>query len=477
MFRTSVVALLLLVFLCQPSTVVAGDEKNVLVKYSMNIDFKILIGKIEEIVTKTQQGLGGSGNARCINICTQTGGTVDDIGKCYTCAGTENQRSPLLLANEKLVITVAGTAPKSKVILVDDLDQLIRPIPANVGGELNIVTTTISTTSPTPPTPPTPPSPVGEKAVVVKYSIALDFDILVKNADQITTETQKSLGGTGTGMCTDICSQKSSTNLEDVDNCHTCSGVKQLRQVSALETSKLWVIAITGTAKQEDTDFSDDLKRIIGAIVTKAGGELRTITVLYSNTPNETPLTPQSTEAEKGVLVKYSMSFDFDTLVKSTSDIATATQKSLGGRGVGKCVNICAQTGDDIANVGECFSCSGVKQHQRATVLALDKWVVSISGTAPVSRDGFSTELMKAIRAVITPLGGELHTLTTSSTYIEGPSDSDDSISGGAIAGIVIGCVAGIVIVLLVVYFFCKSRESEDETEMEEPKNIPDSTV
>eukprot|EP01060_Flectonema_neradi_P019475 TRINITY_DN2663_c0_g2_i1.p1 TRINITY_DN2663_c0_g2~~TRINITY_DN2663_c0_g2_i1.p1 ORF type:complete len:400 (+),score=108.56 TRINITY_DN2663_c0_g2_i1:47-1246(+) len=371
-----------------------------------------------------------------------------------------------------------------------------------------------------------------EKAVLVKYLIALDFNTLIRTVDQITTETQKTLGGTGDGTCINICVPQPGNTIETTGRCYSCSDSERLRRGAALDTSERWVVAVSGTANRNENSFSENLEEAVRPVVTNAGGQLHSITVLSVNTqpdspeeapeeideppredevpndaPNDVPKDapkdgseetpkeapkevsgeapkeePQTPSAEKVVLVKYSMSFEFDSLVKATPDITSKTQETLGGSGDGKCVNFCTQTGDNMESIGECFSCSGVKQQRQLSAQALGKWVVTVSGTAPVDKDDFSSDLLLVIRALIHPLGGELHAVVATTANIDEPAvstDSDDSLSGGAIAGIVIGCVVGVIVILLLVYCLaCKSDSEYHNNEMAVyPKALPDTTV
>eukprot|EP01060_Flectonema_neradi_P019706 TRINITY_DN26_c1_g1_i1.p2 TRINITY_DN26_c1_g1~~TRINITY_DN26_c1_g1_i1.p2 ORF type:complete len:452 (+),score=84.77 TRINITY_DN26_c1_g1_i1:2079-3434(+) len=179
---------------------------------------------------------------------------------------------------------------------------------------------------------------------------------------------------------------------------------------------------------------------------------------------------------EKTVVVKYSITLDFNVLVKNMLLLTTATQQSLGGTGVGKCVNICSQIADDIEQTSECFSCSGTTIPKRSALIQSTKWVVTVTGTAVVTKDKFVADLDRVISAVVENLGGSLHTVTASSTFSNVVIDSnDDSLSGGAIAAIVVGSIAALVILVLVLYCFVCSAKDTPANEENEMQKSPDS--
>ena len=57
---------------------------------------------------------------------------------------------------------------------------------------------------------------------------------------------------------------------------------------------------------------------------------------------------------------------------------------------------------------------------------------------------------------------------TAEATYAELEAKSNKKLSGGAIAGIVIGCVAFVAIVCFLLWFFLFKKKKEDK---DEPKN------
>eukprot|EP01060_Flectonema_neradi_P031137 TRINITY_DN464_c0_g2_i9.p1 TRINITY_DN464_c0_g2~~TRINITY_DN464_c0_g2_i9.p1 ORF type:complete len:504 (+),score=118.46 TRINITY_DN464_c0_g2_i9:54-1514(+) len=204
-------------------------------------------------------------------------------------------------------------------------------------------------------------------------------------------------------------------------------------------------------------------------------------------TPAPSSPTPQPHPAtqEQRVGVNFGITIEFDTLVASSPSLTTKTQAALeGSEGGAACVSICGteQTGTVFTPTAECYSCSGASLAKRAARTAeVKRWILTIVGTAPISKQTFVEDIDAALRDYVLQIGGSLDTIEVDAEGIPihpNGSDSDDGLAAGAIAGIVVGGVVFVAIVVAVSYWLCsRNREADDQqdNEMAEGKPAPDS--
>ena len=142
----------------------------------------------------------------------------------------------------------------------------------------------------------------------------------------------------------------------------------------------------------------------------------------------------------------------------------TTVNNVLGG--VLTCQSLCRNTGSD------CFNCNGVRARE-ASVLAPEDWTVLMTGTS--TNGNARTSLDTALTTAFAAITGVNYRAGSANIVVGTTSDDDDGLSGGAIAGIVIGCVAFVVIVVVVVYCLCcKGSDSEADADADKGDTNPD---
>eukprot|EP01060_Flectonema_neradi_P031133 TRINITY_DN464_c0_g2_i5.p1 TRINITY_DN464_c0_g2~~TRINITY_DN464_c0_g2_i5.p1 ORF type:complete len:487 (+),score=110.30 TRINITY_DN464_c0_g2_i5:54-1463(+) len=208
-------------------------------------------------------------------------------------------------------------------------------------------------------------------------------------------------------------------------------------------------------------------------------------TPLPANPVTDEPADTVVPTLEQRVSVNFGITIEFDTLVASSPSLTTKTQAALeGSEGGAACVSICGteQTGTVFTPTAECYSCSGASLAKRAARTAeVKRWILTIVGTAPISKQTFVEDIDAALRDYVLQIGGSLDTIEVDAEGIPihpNGSDSDDGLAAGAIAGIVVGGVVFVAIVVAVSYWLCsRNREADDQqdNEMAEGKPAPDS--
>ena len=175
-------------------------------------------------------------------------------------------------------------------------------------------------------------------------------------------------------------------------------------------------------------------------------------------TSTPTPTTT-ATPGTTGVATPLTFSFDataeIAVLAASTASFRTTAATALGGTAT--CVSMCPTAG------GRCYTCAGVIIGREASVLVAAKYRVNLSGTTNHATTANAlTALNTALRALFAANTAIVY--SDNSVLVFFTSDSDDGLSGGAIAGIVIGCVAFVVIVVVIVYCLCCKAAPESDS-------------
>eukprot|EP01060_Flectonema_neradi_P034337 TRINITY_DN59_c0_g2_i3.p1 TRINITY_DN59_c0_g2~~TRINITY_DN59_c0_g2_i3.p1 ORF type:complete len:294 (+),score=73.49 TRINITY_DN59_c0_g2_i3:63-884(+) len=191
---------------------------------------------------------------------------------------------------------------------------------------------------------------------------------------------------------------------------------------------------------------------------------------LRTATLSQIPGTPVPPTAAPGTVEQsadiYIISvMELTDLVAQVGSIQTTTTSVLGSTTSAVCQNICEMEATGSALTGACYNCDGTAQSRGAAALAPGRYRMWVIGRTALSTDVARDTLTAAIKALIEGAGGafESLTVTLSVIYVD---DSDDSLSDGAIAGIVIGCITFVIIVVALVYCLCcqKPAEADDSS-------------
>ena len=198
------------------------------------------------------------------------------------------------------------------------------------------------------------------------------------------------------------------------------------------------------------------------------------MTLPPTNAPTtaSTPIPTTVGAVQQDAAVQFVVNMELTDLVAQISAITTAATGALGSTTAVACVNICELAATGNALSGNCFTCAGVAQSRGVAVLAPARYRTALTGRTALTQALAQTRLAASIRAIIVAAGGTFESVTVTLTAIA--TDSDDGLSGGAIAGIVIGCVAFVVIIVVVVYCCCckqEAGEAAEDSSAEEEEN------
>ena len=170
-------------------------------------------------------------------------------------------------------------------------------------------------------------------------------------------------------------------------------------------------------------------------------------------------------------LVSFDATGELATIVGQLNLIIGTTAAAIGSNNV-TCDQICPSS-------GTCMTCEAARTATRRDVitLAADTYTIKLSGDTSKSPADVVTDLKSSITSLFTNFVRSGIQLTLDETSVavtvsavEDNGNDDDELSGGAIAGIVIGCVAFVVIVVVLVYCFC-CKTGSDEDAMDEKHN------
>eukprot|EP01060_Flectonema_neradi_P020351 TRINITY_DN2787_c2_g2_i1.p1 TRINITY_DN2787_c2_g2~~TRINITY_DN2787_c2_g2_i1.p1 ORF type:complete len:873 (+),score=203.64 TRINITY_DN2787_c2_g2_i1:46-2664(+) len=177
-------------------------------------------------------------------------------------------------------------------------------------------------------------------------------------------------------------------------------------------------------------------------------------------TSTDPPTTPVPGTAASAAEVSFDVTGELSEIGKQSDSILATANTALATTDM-TCREICPTTGG-----GACTTCQAAKALSReSSILAAGRYKMWMRGTTSKSQSQSITSLRSALSVLFASLSTlTFHENSLSVTVTIVPyDDGDDSLSGGAIAGIVIGCVVFVVIVVVLVYCFCcKSSSTED---------------
>ena len=169
-------------------------------------------------------------------------------------------------------------------------------------------------------------------------------------------------------------------------------------------------------------------------------------------------------------LVSFDTTGELATIVGQLNLIIGTTAAAIGSNNV-TCDQICPSS-------GTCMTCEAARTATReAKTLAADTYTIKLSGDTSKSPADVVTDFKNSITSLFTnfvrsgiQLSLDESSVAVTVSAVKDNGNDDDELSGGAIAGIVIGCVAFVVIVVVLVYCFCCKTDS-DEDAMDEKHN------
>ena len=400
---------------------------------------------MSDIELSTNNALN-SANSKCSAICEVP------IGGCYSCDTTLNNNG---LQKMTIVLTTSSSQEKSKHSTIE----------VELSTKLRAKFTKIHSVALSEATKTTQLS----LRIIINSSLK---ELNEKSSDVIALANQH-LGNTNT-RCSLICDFTASNRAA----CFPCS------TSSALTTTRRYVYIMTAETDHDPSQLGGVGNGLITALIAPFGeGNLVRADLLAVP-----PRTPTTLAPELPFTVRYIITMELDKLIQSTDQIIQTTQQQLNGT-TGSCSSVCEVVRDGV--YGDCFPCGRIGRtvQQRASVLAAKKWELSMFVTADRNKQISAKDHYNSVNGLISSLGGELlvvdfsgalllRTLllidardsvfpvpTPTPTTLE-TEVSDDSLSGGAIAGIVIGSLVGVVLIIVIIYCFACKKEDNVEQEM-----------
>eukprot|EP01060_Flectonema_neradi_P033639 TRINITY_DN5703_c0_g1_i1.p2 TRINITY_DN5703_c0_g1~~TRINITY_DN5703_c0_g1_i1.p2 ORF type:complete len:486 (+),score=86.84 TRINITY_DN5703_c0_g1_i1:1726-3183(+) len=251
--------------------------------------------------------------------------------------------------------------------------------------------------------------------------------------------------------------------------------------ISENELTVLSVSFITEATKDQALALSDYLDGVTpvgctpvicptGFTLVQIGNGETTCQPGETNVPTQAPETtaPSPDDVSRSVTVEVTVTGDLTSLQSSLSDLELAVGVGLGGATPVACTSLCRRKLNvDHYVDDECLSsCTGQSVETTARSvheLALRRWRFSFVGTTSYTHELALKRVSEGIKGVLgdTPLN--LLVIVEPSGYRD---FSDDELSDGAIAGIVIGCTIFLCIIIFIIYSCCcKGSQSDEEGE------------
>ena len=170
--------------------------------------------------------------------------------------------------------------------------------------------------------------------------------------------------------------------------------------------------------------------------------------------------------------ISFDVTGELATIGKQSDKFVQSTNTALATSDA-RCREICLLSGFG------CLTCDAAKALIREpTTLAVNRYKVKLSATTVKSAVDAINDLRTTLRALFVSLASQSVILTLhedSITITADPASDDDGLSGGAIAGIVVGCAVFMVIVVVMIFCFCfKGVPYDDTSESGAEKTNPD---
>eukprot|EP01060_Flectonema_neradi_P014074 TRINITY_DN207_c1_g1_i1.p1 TRINITY_DN207_c1_g1~~TRINITY_DN207_c1_g1_i1.p1 ORF type:complete len:483 (+),score=108.09 TRINITY_DN207_c1_g1_i1:45-1451(+) len=336
---------------------------------------------------------------------------------------------------------------------------------------------------------------VAADPVYGSITVTTTLQQLVADRQSIIDNVDKVLGRTDSS-CIKICE-------EEANICHKCT-------VDTSSVSKKLIMVVWGRAKTDadlnrlslslyeplrvkyptvdlKTDFSFTRPQL-PRVKENGAGEQKVPST--PNTPPATPpVTPPSTPigSEQVLVIKLQITIELSSLTKNSEELAKKLTIALGGSGGAGCTKICEVQKDnnninDFIISNTCYQCNGQPLTRDGKTLEAKRWEITILGRAAEELKEYNRVIVGGVTNFVNSIGGTLNAITVTPTgkvVVPNNDNSDERLSGGAIAGIVIGCVVVVALITVAVYcLLCKKDTTNFSEEQEiEAKSAPDATV
>eukprot|EP01060_Flectonema_neradi_P014076 TRINITY_DN207_c1_g1_i5.p1 TRINITY_DN207_c1_g1~~TRINITY_DN207_c1_g1_i5.p1 ORF type:complete len:467 (+),score=116.37 TRINITY_DN207_c1_g1_i5:1856-3256(+) len=329
--------------------------------------------------------------------------------------------------------------------------------------------------------------------VYATITVTTTLQQLVTDKEFIVGEVDKALDRTDSS-CTKICE-------EEANVCHECA-------VDMSSEAKKLIMVVRGKAR-DDADLNGFALTLNGPLREKyPTGDLMTV-FSFTNpqlpreedsssdeaappspapSPPVTPPTPSGPSGREQVLIiKLQITIELSSLTKNSEELAKKLTIALGGSGGAGCTKICEVQKDnnninDFIISNTCYQCNGQPLTRDGKTLEAKRWEITILGRAAEELKEYNRVIVGGVTNFVNSIGGTLNAITVTPTgkvVVPNNDNSDERLSGGAIAGIVIGCVVVVALITVAVYcLLCKKDTTNFSEEQEiEAKSAPDATV
>ena len=184
-------------------------------------------------------------------------------------------------------------------------------------------------------------------------------------------------------------------------------------------------------------------------------------------TPPPTPV-PSRSANERAADFNVLVDMELVDVVKNINSIGNAARGALGSSTTPACGTICE------IETSACFTCAGTATTTgEIASTAAKRYSVAYKAFTVYGDADSKNRLTAALKPVVEAAGGVF--VGVNAVFGDVVTDDDDGLSGGAIAGIVIGSVSFVIVVAVIAYCcFCKPVEELETCEDPVQKTSPD---
>eukprot|EP01060_Flectonema_neradi_P036958 TRINITY_DN72_c0_g1_i2.p1 TRINITY_DN72_c0_g1~~TRINITY_DN72_c0_g1_i2.p1 ORF type:complete len:1353 (+),score=270.79 TRINITY_DN72_c0_g1_i2:110-4168(+) len=214
------------------------------------------------------------------------------------------------------------------------------------------------------------------------------------------------------------------------------------------------------TCSAGSNHFGAGTANVLGLCRPDTGAPANPKVTLYC-TANTPPPTPNTGTSASAIAVTFDVTGELSTIGSGRTDITGTVASALGST---TATTVCNRVCLTSSGTGTCWTCeeASAAAARSGSVLAAQRYTMHYTGVTALSTSLAMSSLERLLATYFDQTAGiSYHANTVTTVYYN--TDSDDGLSGGAIAGIVIGCVVFVVIVVVLIYCLCCKKAPESD--------------